>query len=322
MDFDDKLATFNEETLKNKVNDIWQEIQSLAHLNSQEKPKCYIIGGQPGAGKSTSTDKLEAQYNRNILTIDLDQYRERHPNYKALYEKYGKKSSEYTHEFASEIKEEIQKRAIDAKYNIIIDGTLKNVNKAEKQIDDLKNKGYSVDVLIHTCPKEVSWQSVNARYENALKQGRIPRYVPKYVHDQVVEALPTNADKLSQSKQIESLTVHNRQEKIYDSKIDKGLPSVSIQNEINKNENKLSQDHSVKSQDDIFAKAFQTAHQKIENKRSISNEINKSENKLSPDISVKSKGDIFAKVVQAAGQKEENKKSISTEKSINKGIEI
>ena len=82
MDFDDKLATFNEETLKNKVNDIWQEIQSLAHLNSQEKPKCYIIGGQPGAGKSTSTDKLEAQYNRNILTIDLDQYRERHPNLK------------------------------------------------------------------------------------------------------------------------------------------------------------------------------------------------------------------------------------------------
>ena len=142
----------------------------------------------------------------------------------------------------------------------------------QRNNDDLKNKGYSVDVLIHTCPKEVSWQSVNARYENALKQGRIPRYVPKHVHDQVVEVLPTNADKLCQSKQIESLTVHNRQEKIYDSKIDKGLPSVSIQNEINKNENKLSQDSSVKSQDDIFSKAFQTAHQKIENKKSISNE--------------------------------------------------
>ena len=304
------------------VDELWNDISSSQNLTSQQSPKAYILGGQPGAGKSTSTDKLVKQYNRNILTIDLDEYRKQHPNYEALYEKYGKELSSYTHEFAEEIKEEIQKRAIDAKYNIIIDGTLKNVNKAEKQIDDLKNKGYSVDVLIHTCPKEVSWQSVNARYENALKQGRIPRYVPKHVHDQVVEVLPTNADKLCQSKQIESLTVHNRQEKIYDSKIDKGLPSVSIQNEINKNENKLSQDHSVKSQDDIFAKAFQTAHQKIENKRSISNEINKSENKLSPDISVKSKGDIFAKVVQAAGQKEENKKSISTEKSINKGIEI
>ena len=91
--------------------------------------------------------------------------------------------------------------------------------------------------------------------------------------------------------------------------------SQSISNEINKNENKLSQDHSVKSQDDIFAKALQTAHQKTENKRSILDEINKNknENKLSQNSSVKSKGDIFAKVVQATGQKEENKRSISDE---------
>ena len=259
------------------VDELWNDISSSQNLTSQQSPKAYILGGQPGAGKSTSTDKLVKQYNRNILTIDLDEYRKQHPNYEALYEKYGKELSSYTHEFAGEIKEEIQKRATDAKYNIIIDGTLKNVNKAEKQIDDLKNKGYSVDVLIHTCPKEVSWQSVNARYENALKQGRIPRYVPKHVHDQVVEALPANADKLSQSNQIESLTVHNRQEKIYDSKIDKGLPSVSIQNEINKNENKLSQDSSIKSKGDIFAKVVQATGQKVENKKSIS--IEKSINK-------------------------------------------
>ena len=282
MENNEKLMHVNDFQKTKIIDSIWKDIHDEQfNLSSQTNPKAYIMGGQPGAGKSTSTRALTQKFDKNIVLIDLDAYRNRHPNYKALYEKYGKKSSEYTHEFASEIKEEIQKRAIDAKYNIIIDGTLKNVNKAEKQIDDLKNKGYSVDVLIHTCPKEVSWQSVNARYENALKQGRIPRYVPKHVHDQVVEVLPTNADKLCQSKQIESLTVHNRQEKIYDSKIDKGLPSVSIQNEINKNENKLSQDHSVKSQDDIFSKAFQTAHQKIENKRLISNEnsINKGMNK-------------------------------------------
>ena len=89
--------------------------------------------------------------------------------------------------------------------------------------------------------------------------------------------------------------------------------SQSISNEINKNENKLSQDHSVKSQDDIFAKALQTAHQKIENKRSISNEINKNENKLSQDSSVKSQDDIFAKAFQTAHQKIENKRSILDE---------
>ena len=270
------LLVVDKETKDAIVDELWYEISSQ-NLTSQQSPKAYILGGQPGAGKSTSTDKLEEQYNDNIVTVDLDEYRDQHPNYEALYEKYGKELSSYTHEFAGEIKEEIQKRAIDAKYNIIIDGTLGNVERAEQLIEGLKKEGYQVEVLIHTCPKEVSWQSVNERYENVLNAGEIPRFVPKIVHDKIIEVLPTNADKLSQSKQIESLTVHNRQEKIYDSKIDKGLPSVSIQNEINKNENKLSQDHSVKSQDDIFSKALQTARQKIENKRSISNEksINK-----------------------------------------------
>ena len=271
------LLAVDKETKDAIIDKLWNEISSSENLTSQQSPKAYMLGGQPGAGKSTSTDKLEAQYNDNILTVDLDEYRSLHPNYKALYEKYGKELSSYTHEFAGEIKEEIQKRAIDAKYNIIIDGTLGNAERAEQLIEGLKKEGYQVEVLIHTCPKEVSWQSVNERYEDALNNGKIPRFVPKIVHDKIVEALPTNADKLSQSNQIESLTVHNRQEKIYDSKIDKGLPSVSIQNEINKNENKLSQDSSVKSQDDIFSKALQTARQKIENKRSISNEksINK-----------------------------------------------
>ena len=270
------LLVVDKETKDAIIDKLWNRISSQ-NLTSQQSPKAYMLGGQPGAGKSTSTRKLAAQYNRNILTVDLDNYRDQHPNYEALYEKYGKELSSYTHEFAGEIKEEIQKRAIDAKYNIIIDGTLGNVERAEQLIEGLKKEGYQVEVLIHTCPKEVSWQSVNERYEDALNNGKIPRFVPKIVHDKIVEALPTNADKLSQSNQIESLTVHNRQEKIYDSKIDKGLPSVSIQNEINKNENKLSQDSSVKSQDDIFSKALQTARQKIENKRSISNEksINK-----------------------------------------------
>ena len=47
------------------------------------------------------------------------------------------------------------------------------------------------------------------------------------------------------------------------------MPSVSIQNEINKNENKLSQDNSVKSKGDIFAKVVQATGQKVENKKSI-----------------------------------------------------
>lgn len=133
MKNNEQLSHVSNQEKNHIVNDIWIDIHiEQPELTSQQNPKAYVVGGQPGAGKSTSTNKLQTEYSNNILIIDLDSYRERHPNYKTLYEKYGKESSEYTHQFASEIKEEIQKRAIDAKYNIIIDGTLKNINKAEK----------------------------------------------------------------------------------------------------------------------------------------------------------------------------------------------
>ena len=47
---------------------------------------------------------------------------------------------------------------------------IKNVNKAEKLIDNLKDNGYRLDVLINNCKKEVIWKSVNASYENDLKK--------------------------------------------------------------------------------------------------------------------------------------------------------
>ena len=268
-----ELSYVSPEAKSKLINLIWERIQiEQPNLSSKVIPKAYMIGGQPGAGKSTSTEALVKEFNNNILKIDMDDYRKSHPNYEQINQVYGKEASLYTNKFAAEVRDVIMKRALDNKYNVIIDGTMKNHTLAEKQINQLEKAGYSIETRIYTCSKELSLQSIENRYQKAIIQGQIPRYVPKEFHDSVLTELPKTIDKLYQSGKIKIVEVYNRQEKLYDSRIDKGLPSVSIQNEINKNENKLSQDHSVKSQDDIFSKALQTAHQKIENKRSISNE--------------------------------------------------
>ncbi|MCX8663592.1 zeta toxin family protein [Gilliamella sp. B2911] len=45
------------------------------------KPKAYVVGGQPGAGKSTFTNKLQTEFSNNSLIIELNSYRERIPRY-------------------------------------------------------------------------------------------------------------------------------------------------------------------------------------------------------------------------------------------------
>ena len=158
MKNNEQLSHVSNQEKNHIVNDIWIDIhiEQPEWIDITTKPKAYVVGGQPGAGKSTFTNKLQTEFSNNSLIIEL--------TYPAL------------------------------------------------------------------CSQKCAWSSYWS--------------------------------KLSQSTQIESLTVYNRQEKIYDSKIDKGLPSVSIQNEINKDENKLSQDES-------FAKLLQTAKQNVANKKSI-----------------------------------------------------
>ena len=158
------LANFSELEKNNAIKKLWNDIKKSSDITTQHEPKAYMIGGQPGAGKTRSTEKLEEQYDYNILKIDMDNYREFHPNYEQINHVYGKEASLYTNKFAAEVRDAIMKRALDNKYNVIIDGTMKNHALAEKQINQLEKAGYNIETRIYTCSKETSWSDVNERY--------------------------------------------------------------------------------------------------------------------------------------------------------------
>ena len=44
-------------------------------------PTCIIVGGQPGSGKSTRINEIIDSFDNNIIDINMDLYREYHPNY-------------------------------------------------------------------------------------------------------------------------------------------------------------------------------------------------------------------------------------------------
>lgn len=90
------------------------------NLESKENPKVYFLGGQSGAGKS----KLKDRIGKNNLVIDVDEFRKYHPNYFELYKKYGKDSAKYTHNFASAVADELVKKSMEKKVDVIVDGTL------------------------------------------------------------------------------------------------------------------------------------------------------------------------------------------------------
>lgn len=59
----EKLSKFSQEDVKRVSEEVWHEISRYCHRKTST-PKLYLIGGQPGAGKSTTI--------KDCIAINLD----------------------------------------------------------------------------------------------------------------------------------------------------------------------------------------------------------------------------------------------------------
>lgn len=119
----------NEEDLyvNETVDDVWNDlINKSKELTKQDNPKAILVGGQPGAGKSTGLGFAKERLGSNAI-INSDEFREFHPKYNSLYEQYGDNASEKTQEYIGKMTDKIKERAIDNQYNIVLEGTFKTV---------------------------------------------------------------------------------------------------------------------------------------------------------------------------------------------------
>lgn len=174
-----------------------------------EKPKAYILGGQPGAGKSTLQTHIENNY-PNTVAINGDEYRRRHPHYDEIYEKYGDDAANHTQPFANAVASALVNKLSTDGYNIVIEGTCRRADVPLKTCRDLKEKGYEVELMIICCDKQVAWQSTIDRYNMMQAQGHRPRAVPRDKFEETVEKLPDNVDFLFQTGEFAEITLYNR----------------------------------------------------------------------------------------------------------------
>ena len=124
----------------------------------------------------------------------------------------------------------------DEKYNLIIEGTLRDKNVPLKTASLLKDKGYNVELQVLAVSKEVSWQSTLDRCEELRKAGAIPRTVDKEKHDAIVNMLPITVKELNLSDRFDNILIMTREhEVLYDRKLHKGIrePDTLLREELN-----------------------------------------------------------------------------------------
>ena len=242
---------------------IWQRLTEKGNIKPCANPQGFVLGGQPGAGKSNLLKNIENKLNGNVLIINADEFRRYHPQFDEIQVQYGDDAPKHTAEFSGKMAERILNKALTEHYNIAIEGTFRTAETPLNTLDLMKAYGYQTVVHIQTCPKEISWQSTIKRYNAMIKAGLTPRSVDKTHHDLVCDRLPENADTVYQSGKVDEFQVYSRNGLIFDGKTSKGLPSKVIQQELNKTaiifakETYIAKAKTLNGQDKVRLKMYQ-----------------------------------------------------------------
>ena len=188
--------------------------------NISSMPHAVILGGQSGAGKTTIHRAKMIESKGDYIIIDGDTYRAQHPHFRALQEKYGVDSVDYTKVFAGKMVEAIIDRLSSLQYNLIIEGTLRSAAVPIKTAILLKSKGYTVDFCLIATKPELSYLTTQLRYLEMLVVDPLQaRATPKDHHDGIVKSLVSNINELEQSGLFESVQVYKRNlVQVYNSK--------------------------------------------------------------------------------------------------------
>lgn len=179
-----------------------------------ENPQAYLIAGQPGAGKSSLTEKAEIECDIDSVVVNIDNYRKFHPHYDKYNQENDLTASGKTHLEASNVADAVLERATQNRNNIIIDGTLKDPEGAVNRIQELKEKGYEVHIRAICIRPEDSLRSIEERYKYSKEQYGYGRNVPTEVHDAAVNSGVISLQESIKQGKADSLTVQDRQGEI------------------------------------------------------------------------------------------------------------
>lgn len=192
------MQDYTKQDVDKAVSDIISKLKKNKNLEHSSKPKLHIVGGQPGAGKSSSIKEIKNDFKENCIEINYDDYRVLHPNAIEIFNRFkdvnNGKNDEYsklTNPFIKEVGDKIIKFATENNYNVILEKTLNNP-KVEKYIEnDFKN--YELGITIVTTSAENSKKSTLDRFAGTFDKYKrdvadnIKAEPPRYISDEYQE---------------------------------------------------------------------------------------------------------------------------------------
>lgn len=175
-----------------------------------ENKTLVIIGGQPGAGKSSITKLVEERFNGNIVTLNGDDFKTYFPNYKELLAKNPDKTADLVQPYSNYVVDHLKNDLIDKRLNVMVEGTMRTLNVPINTIDQFKNNGYTAEAYVVSVNQFASRVGCIERYENDVALSGSGRSVKLSAHDEVYSKIPITLQGLLESNKLTNITIMDR----------------------------------------------------------------------------------------------------------------
>lgn len=203
-----RLDSFTEEEFRVAKENL--SISLMSNVPSQRNPFAVLTGGQPGSGKTTIYRIYADMTHGDIVFINGDDFRKRHPNFLKLYKEYGGDFAAYTSEFSNRMVQEMIEYGAKRKVNMVIEGTLRTTSVPNATRSYLQENEFDVKLAVMVVRPEISYLSTLKRYQEMLDNGTFGRLTSKEDHDYITARIVENLNLLYREKRFNDILLFNR----------------------------------------------------------------------------------------------------------------
>lgn len=190
------------------------ESQIFGGKTGCQSPIAYVLGGQPGAGKSILINSAKEEIDDdNVVIINGDEYRRIHPSSKEILKEYEEDYAFYTDTDVRVWTSDLFEKAIKDKYNLIFEGTMRT-NRICDTLKRLKNDGFIVNVKVLSVNGIDSIISTMERYEAQKSLEGHGRITPSESHRLAYYGMLDTLEEIENKKCFDTLEISTRDKEI------------------------------------------------------------------------------------------------------------
>ncbi|ODV41493.1 hypothetical protein AWV79_35580 [Cupriavidus sp. UYMMa02A] len=126
----------------------------------------------------------------NAVRVDADELRPYHKDYLRLQREGVKNASDLVHADAGQWAVSLTNAAMEQKFNLVIDGTMRDPNAITAVANRLRQSGYQVEGRVMAVNELVSTMHVHKRYEAQMMSQGVGRFSTKDQHDRASSDWP------------------------------------------------------------------------------------------------------------------------------------